>query len=167
MPRKTPFIHRNLPRLLLQARDAVMAHTRPSLREHGLSDQQWRVLRVLGEHAHDPAGIETGRVARQAWLLGPSLTGVLTRMERDGLIARERCPQDARRTVVRATTLGLNKVQTLSQTIEAHYSWMEQQLGKDKLGQLYALLDEVIALETQDMSPEADTMQAQTEDEQA
>ena len=42
------FAHRNLPRLLLQAREAVMAHTRPSLREHGLSDQQWRVLRVLG-----------------------------------------------------------------------------------------------------------------------
>ena len=167
MSRSTPFVHRNLPRLLLQAREAVMAHTRPSLREHGLSDQQWRVLRVLGEHAHDPAGIETGRVARQAWLLGPSLTGVLSRMERDGLIVRERCPQDARRTVVRATTLGLDKVQTLSQTIEAHYSWMEQQLGKDKLVQLYALLDEVIALETQDMSPETDMMQAQTEDEQA
>ena len=147
----TPFVHRNLPRLLLQAREAVMAHTRPSLREHGLSDQQWRVLRVLGEHAHDPAGIETGRVAREAYLLGPSLTGVLSRMERDGLIARERCPQDARRTVVRATALGLEKVRTLSQTIEAHYQWMEQQLGKAKLGQLYALLDELIALETPDI----------------
>ncbi len=144
-----------------------MAHTRPSLREHGLSDQQWRVLRVLGEHAHDPAGIETGRVARQAWLLGPSLTGVLSRMERDGLIVRERCPQDARRTVVRATALGLDKVQTLSQTIEAHYSWMEQQLGKDKLGQLYALLDEVIALETQDLAPQPEAIQALSEDDEA
>ena len=167
MRRKTPFIHRNLPRLLLQARDAVMAHTRPSLREHGLSDQQWRVLRVLGEHAHDRAGIETGRVARQAWLLGPSLTGVLSRMERDGLIVRERCPQDARRTVVRATALGLDKVQTLSQTIEAHYSWMEQQLGKDKLGQFYALLDEVIALETQDLAPQPEAIQALSEDDEA
>jgi homoprotocatechuate degradation regulator HpaR len=146
----TPFSHRNLPRLLLQAREAVMAHTRPSLREHHLSDQQWRVLRVLGEHAHDPAGIETGRVAREAYLLGPSLTGVLSRMERDGLITRGRCPEDARRTVVRATALGLEKVQTLSRTIEAHYSWMEQQLGKAKLRQMYALLDELIALETPD-----------------
>lgn len=151
MSKPTPFVHRNLPRLLLQAREAVMAHTRPSLREHALSDQQWRVLRVLGEHAHERGGIETGRVAREAYLLGPSLTGVLSRMERDGLIARERCPQDARRTVVRATALGLDKVQALSQTIEAHYQWMEQQLGKDKLGQLYALLDEVIALETPDI----------------
>jgi len=140
--------HRNLPRLLLQAREAVMLHTRPSLREHGLSDQQWRVLRVLGEHAHERGGIETGRVAKEAYLLGPSLTGVLSRMERDGLIARERCPQDARRTVVRATVHGLDKVQALSETIEAHYQWMEQQLGKAKLAQLYALLDELIALET-------------------
>ena len=162
MPASTPFVHRNLPRLLLQAREAVMLHTRPSLREHGLSDQQWRVLRVLGEHAQESGGIETGRVAREAYLLGPSLTGVLARMERDGLIARERCPQDARRTVVRATVLGLDKVQALSQTIEEHYQWMEQQLGKDKLGQLYALLDEVIALET----PDIETPEELAEEEQ-
>jgi len=147
MNKPIPFVHRNLPRLLLQAREAVMAHTRPGLREHGLSDQQWRVLRVLGEHAREPGGIEAERIAREAFLLGPSLTGVLTRMERDGLITRNRCPQDARRTVVRATPAGLTLVRTLSQTIEAHYQWMESQLGKERLAQLYALLDDVIALE--------------------
>lgn len=157
-----PFIHRNLPRLLLQAREAVMAHTRPSLREHGLSDQQWRVLRVLGEHAHEAAGVETGRVAKEAFLLGPSLTGVLTRMERDGLIERQRCPQDARRTVVRATLTGLAKVQTLSKTIEAHYVWMEQQLGKTQLSALYDLLDKVIALEVSELGTESSTEESTT-----
>jgi homoprotocatechuate degradation regulator HpaR len=150
MTAKPSFAHRNLPRLLLEAREAVMLHTRPSLREHGLSDQQWRVLRVLGEHADEPGGIETGRVANEAYLLGPSLTGVLARMERDGLIERQRCPHDARRTVVRATAAGLAKVQALSQTIEAHYSWMEQQLGKARLTALYDLLDQVIELEVSD-----------------
>lgn len=139
----TPFVHRNLPRLLLQARESVMAHTRPSLREHNLSDQQWRVLRVLGEHGV----VETGRVAREAFILGPSLTGVLARMERDGLIQRARDPEDQRRTVVQATTKGVKLVQRLSRTIEAHYEWMEKSLGKQKLAQLYALLDEVIELE--------------------
>ena len=148
MKSNTPFIHRNLPRLLLEAREAVMVHTRPSLREHGLSDPQWRVLRVLGEHADEASGVETGRVAREAFLLGPSLTGVLTRMERDGLIERKRCPNDARRTVVRATAQGLAKVQALSQTIEAHYAWLEQELGKIKLKAMYELLDGLIALET-------------------
>ncbi len=137
------FTHRNLPRLLLQAREAVMAHTRPSLREHALSDQQWRVLRVLGEHG----AVETGRVAREAFILGPSLTGVLARMERDGLIQRERDPADQRRTVIDATPQGRKLVKRLSTSIEAHYQWLEQSLGKDKLTQLYGLLDELIALE--------------------
>ena len=143
-----PFQHRNLPRLLLEARESVMAHTRPGLRQQGLSDQQWRVLRVLGEdHANGGVGVATGRVAREAFLLGPSLSGVLTRMERDGLISRQRDPQDQRRTVVRPTALGLKRVHTLATTIEAHYAWMEQHLGKAKLQQLYDLLDEVIALD--------------------
>jgi homoprotocatechuate degradation regulator HpaR len=151
----TPFVHRNLPRLLLEAREAVMLHTRPSLRQHGLSDQQWRVLRVLGEHADQAAGIETGRIAKEAYLLGPSLTGVLKRMELAGLIERQRCPQDARRTVVRATPAGLAKVQALSQTIEAHYQWMEQQLGKTSLAALYGLLDQLIALENPESTSES------------
>lgn len=138
-----PFTHRNLPRLLLQAREAVMAHTRPSLRAHGLSDQQWRVLRVLGEHGT----VETGRVAREAFILGPSLTGVLARMERDGLIHRERDPADQRRSVVRATPRGKRLVAKLSDAIESHYTWLEQTLGKAQLQQLYDLLDRVIALE--------------------
>ncbi len=150
---RAPLVHRNLPRLLLQARESVMAHTRPSLREQGLSDQQWRVLRVLGEHADEPGGMETGRIAREAFLLGPSLTGVLSRMERDGLISRSRCPDDARRTVVRATAEGLQKVQTLATTIEAHYSWVESRLGKAGLRQLYALLDELIELEQTGQRP--------------
>jgi len=139
----TTFAHRNLPRLLLQAREAVMAHTRPSLREHELSDQQWRVLRVLGEHG----AVETGRVAREAFILGPSLTGVLARMERDGLITRSRDPEDQRCTVIEASAHGRRLVKRLSTSIEAHYKWMEETLGKDKLEQLYTLLDELIALE--------------------
>ena len=139
----TPFIHRNLPRLLLQARESVMAHTRPRLREHALSDQQWRVLRVLGEHGV----VETGKVAREAFILGPSLTGVLNRMERDGLIRRARDAADQRRTVVAATDKGMQLVAMLSQTIEAHYAWMEKSLGKQQLAHLYELLDKVIELE--------------------
>jgi homoprotocatechuate degradation regulator HpaR len=139
----TAFSHRNLPRLLLQGREAVMGHTRPSLRKHSLSDQQWRVLRVLGEHG----AVETGRVAREAFILGPSLTGVLSRMERDDLITRSRDPEDQRRTVVEATARGRKLVKQLSTHIEAHYAWIEKAMGKQKLTQLYQLLDELIALE--------------------
>ena len=149
MPRPTPFTHRNLPLLLLQAREAVMQHRRPSLRDHGLSDQQWRVLRVLAEHAAE-GGLDTGRVAQQAFILGPSLTGMLARMERDGLITRQRSEEDARRSVVSATPQGLALAESLSQAIASDYDDLESHLGKAKLAQLYQLLDELIALQQHD-----------------
>lgn len=140
---KSALKHRNLPSLLLQARESIMGHTRPFLRSHGLSDQQWRVLRVLGSGQ----SLETGRIAKEAFLLGPSLTGVLARMERDGLVARQKDPTDQRRSVVSATTKGLQLVEQLSKDIAHHYRGLETALGKDKLETLYGLLDELIALE--------------------
>ena len=77
----------------------------------------------------------------------PTLVRVLDRMERDGLIQRGRDPADQRRTVIEATARGRKLVKLLSTSIEAHYVWMEQSLGKDKLAQIYGLLDELIALE--------------------
>jgi homoprotocatechuate degradation regulator HpaR len=137
-----PFSHRNLPRLLLQAREAVLVHFRPGLREHGLTDQQWRVLRVLAETSE----CDVSTIAQGAYLLGPSLSGVLTRMERDGLILRAADRQDARRQVIRASAKGKRMVAKLAESIEAHYVSMEATLGKARLLQLYALLDEVIAM---------------------
>lgn len=150
----TPFTHRNLPGLLLQAREALMARRRPHLREQGLSDQQWRVLRVLDAHRDDTRGIETGRIAREAQLLGPSLSGVLARMERDGLVRRQRDPDDARRSVVLATDQGRALVQTLSSPIESHYAHLEAELGRERLAQLYDLLDALIALHPDAPAPE-------------
>ncbi len=137
-----PFAHRNLPRLLLQAREAVLEHFRPGLREHGLTDQQWRVLRVLAERGE----CDVSTIAEEAFLLGPSLSGVLARMQRDGLILRSANKLDARRQSVRASAKGKRLVGKLAESIEAHYAQMEQALGKAQLMQLYALLDEVIAI---------------------
>ena len=143
MPRQTAFAHRNLPLLLLQAREALMQHRRPALREHGLSDQQWRVLRVLREHED---GLETGQLAQQAYILGPSLTGMLARMERDGLVTRQRSNDDGRRSLVSATPAALALADALSDTIEAQYRDLAAHLGEAPLRRLYALLDELIAL---------------------
>ena len=137
-----PFAHRNLPRLLLHARETVLTHFRPALRSHGLTDQQWRVLRVLAENGASDAST----IAQEAFLLGPSLTGVLTRMERDGLILRERDEQDARRQIIRASAAGLRLARKLAQSIEAHYERMEEALGQKQLQQLYGLLDQIIAM---------------------
>jgi homoprotocatechuate degradation regulator HpaR len=140
-----PFAHRNLPRLLLHARETVLAHFRPALRSHGLTDQQWRVLRVLAERGAS----DVSTIAQEAFLLGPSLTGVLARMERDGLVVRDRDATDARRQIVRASPAGLRLARKLAESIEAHYKHMEGTLGQKQLQQLYDLLDQVIAMPAQ------------------
>ena len=136
-------MHDSLTIALLQAREAAMSYFRPIVKRHNLTEQQWRIVRVLAEHP----SMDFHDLAFRTCILRPSLTGILTRMERDGLIRRERDPADQRRTVVEATAKGLKLVEKLSRTIEAHYAWVESQLGKPKLNQLYALLDELIALE--------------------
>ena len=58
---KAPFHHRNLPHLLLYARETLMQHFRPVLKEAGLTEQQWRVLRTLS----DTGAIEPNQIAAE------------------------------------------------------------------------------------------------------
>src|SRR3977135_2094432 len=74
----------SLPMSLLRAREAVMRQFRPSLRQHGLTEQQWRILRALA--AVD--AIEVTELAHVAFLLGQSLSRILRDLEGRHLIER-------------------------------------------------------------------------------
>jgi hypothetical protein len=56
-------------------------------------------------------------------------------------------------------------VAKLSEAIEAHYAWMESELGKQKLAQLYQLLDAVIQLETLPLEETADATAEESAEE--
>ena len=84
---------RSLPMSLLRAREAVMRQFRPSLRRHGLTEQQWRILRALTS----VKTIEVTELARVAFLLGPSLSRILRDLEARGLIERRTAEADLRR----------------------------------------------------------------------
>src|SRR5271168_1652548 len=75
---------RSLPMSLLRAREAVMRQFRPSLRSHGLTEQQWRILRALAT----VDAIEVTELARMAFLLGPSLSRILRDLDARQLIER-------------------------------------------------------------------------------
>ena len=57
---------RSLPMSLLRAREAVMRQFRPSLRNYGLTEQQWRILRALTA----VETIEVTELARVAFQIG-------------------------------------------------------------------------------------------------
>src|SRR5258708_24961626 len=83
---------RSLPMSLLRAREAVMRHFRPSLRDHGLTEQQWRILRALAPIET----IEVTELARVAFLLGPSLSRILRDLDARHLIERRVANADLR-----------------------------------------------------------------------
>src|SRR6218665_2463131 len=87
---------------LLQAREAAMVFFRPSLNQHDLTEQQWRVIRIL----HQQGEMESYQLAHLACILKPSMTGVLARLERDGLVNRSKPAHDQRRMHVNLTEKG-------------------------------------------------------------
>lgn len=132
---------RSLPMALLRAREAVMRQFRPSLRDAGLTEQQWRILRALS--AIDQ--IEVSELARETFLLGPSLSRILRDLEGRCLI-RRRAPQtDLRRGLVSITPAGLSLLNTVAPVSEAIYAEITRRFGADNLAALHALLR---ALET-------------------
>jgi homoprotocatechuate degradation regulator HpaR len=127
---------RSLPMSLLRAREAVMRHFRPSLRDHGLTEQQWRILRALA--AVD--AIEVTELARVAFLLGPSLSRILRDLEARHLIERKVAKADLRRAVVSISAKGLRLIEAVAPTSEAIYAEMTARYGARKLRELQQML---------------------------
>ena len=74
-------MHESLLIALLQAREVVLGYFRPTLKAHQLTEQQWRIIRIL---AKTPS-LDFHLLAQKSCILRPSLTGILTRMEKRAL----------------------------------------------------------------------------------
>jgi homoprotocatechuate degradation regulator HpaR len=127
---------RSLPMSLLRAREAVMRQFRPSLRNHGLTEQQWRILRALTA----VEAIEVTELARVAFLLGPSLSRILRDLEARQLIERRAAKADLRRAVVSISAKGLKLIEAVAPTSEAIYAEITGRFGARKLAELQDML---------------------------
>jgi homoprotocatechuate degradation regulator HpaR len=127
---------RSLPMSLLRAREAVMRQFRPSLRDHGLTEQQWRILRALAS----VDTIEVTELARVAFLLGPSLSRILRDLEARHLIDRRVAKADLRRGMVSISPKGLQLIEAVAPSSEAIYAAITRRYGARKLRELQDML---------------------------
>ena len=97
-----PAFRDTLPMLLNITLDGVMPVYRELFARHGLTEQQWRVLRVLWSEGP----VTTTHLSRQTLLPAPSLVGILDRLQSKGLIDRERQATDRRKVHVAVTDKG-------------------------------------------------------------
>ena len=92
----------SLPMLLNRSLDAIMPPYRDLFQEFGVTEQQWRVLRVLWEQKH----LTSAQISSLTLLPSPSLVGILDRLERKGLVKRLRSTSDRREINITITNLG-------------------------------------------------------------
>jgi homoprotocatechuate degradation regulator HpaR len=135
--------YRNLPLLLLHAREAAMMHFRPILKRFGMTDQQWRIVRVLSE-AED--GLEPGQIAEACKIQKPSLTGILSRMAEVKLIERDRSEIDQRRQRISLSASGRALVDRMTPYIDRQYQRMEKMVGAEALSDICRTLDSMLGL---------------------
>jgi homoprotocatechuate degradation regulator HpaR len=136
-----PPVARSLPVRLMRARESVMMRLRPVLRAHGVTEQQWRVLRTV----QDLEETEITALAERVFLLPPSLSRIVRDLEARGLIVRRPSPQDQRRALVSIAPEGEALIHRVEPALRAVRLEMRRLYGMDRLRTLEGLLD---ALET-------------------
>src|SRR5690242_13981697 len=129
----------SLPMALLRTREAVMRLFRPGLRRHGVTEQQWRVLRAL---AHS-GPLEVTELAEATFLLAPSLSRILPDLEQRQLISRRQVDTDLRRCVVSLEPKGLRLIGTHAPYSEQMYAQIARRFGPERISELLGLLQEL------------------------
>ena len=131
---------KSLPMTLLRAHESVLRTFIPHLRAHDLSTQQWRVMRALAEvEAYD-----VSELAEACSLLRPSVSRIVQNLEGRGILLRQPCGRDSRRSLVSITPEGRDLIDLIAPESEARYAYIEKQFGRDNLAALYDMLQALV-----------------------
>jgi homoprotocatechuate degradation regulator HpaR len=137
---RIPHFSESLPMTLLQARENVARFFRPMLRDHALTEQQWRVLRSLADHGT----LEISALAGHCFILLPSLSRILQNLEARGLVSRQPVPHDQRRFEITLSPKGRTLFQATATQVEAAYAEITRRFGSERMEELKTLLNTLI-----------------------
>ena len=121
-----PDTSKSLSIAMLRAREAIMRSFRPVLNRHGFTEQQWRVLRVLGENGPSDAS----QVAFDACILAPSLSRIISKLEKNHYISKFIDAKDARRVNLNLTNDGQDILKKIAPDVELIYHTIQKQIQK-------------------------------------
>ncbi len=116
-----------------------MAPYRNMLAKIGVTEQQWRVMRVLDERGT----MDPKEIAKAACLLNPSLTRIMQLLEKKGVISRKVHPEDRRRVQVRITAQGRAMLVAAQPESLKIAERLRTRVGQEKLDLLLDLLSEL------------------------
>ena len=126
---------------LLQTADTLGQEAEQLLKAAGIPNAQYNVLRIL--RGAEPEGLACRAIGDRMISHDPDITRLLDRMEKRGLITRERQTDDRRVVRTRITPQGLSLLKTLDQPIHDLHKRQFRHISTARLKTLFDLLEEV------------------------
>lgn len=124
---------------LLRLREGMKSHFRSILKTHDMTDQNWRILKVVVDYGP----IEVTQISRAAVIPPASLSRILPKMEAAALVARSSNPDDMRRTMIESTAKGRALHAAITPRMRDAYIKVASVLDADLLRQLEAIVGEL------------------------
>ena len=126
---------------LLQAADALGLEAEQLVRSASLTGTQYNVLRIL--RGAEPAGLACRAISDRMISHDPDITRLLDRMEKRGLIRRERQKDDRRVVKTHITAQGLEILKPLDQPMRELHKQQFRHISAKRLKFLAELLEEI------------------------
>ena len=130
--RKLPPFEQSLAAIVLGAKESVIAPMRPKLREHSITEPQWRVMRVL----NDRGATDATCLSDVGLLHAPSVTRILKDLEERRLVTRAPDANDGRRTLVVLTPAGRAIVKVIARDVLRVMREYSGRFGAERLERL-------------------------------
>ena len=127
---------------LLRAAERLSQDAEQLVKEQGLTGTQYNVLRIL--RGSEPAGLPCKGISDRMISHDPDMTRLLDRMEKRGLITRERQSDDRRVVKTRITSEGLDILRRLDAPVQDLHRRQFRNISGDRLKVLAAALEEIL-----------------------
>jgi MarR family transcriptional regulator, organic hydroperoxide resistance regulator len=126
---------------LLTVADALSLEAEQLVKSAGLGAAQYNVLRIL--RGAEPQGLACSAIGDRMISHDPDITRLLDRMEKRGLITRERQTDDRRVVLTRITSEGLDILKPLDQPMHELHKRQFRHMPASRLKELAKLLEEL------------------------
>src|SRR3954469_16946531 len=123
---------------LFRTADALQIHFDRLFRGYGLTPSQYNILRILRGEG-DPLPIL--EIAARTITVVPGITGLIDRLERAGLVCRERSTEDRRVVYVAVTERGLETLARLDGPLVELHRRLAAPLSRTEQRELIRLLE--------------------------
>lgn len=128
----------SLSMMLLKARESTVSSMKPVLNDYDITEQQWRVIRVLFRFGE----INAQKLAQEACILSPSLSRIMARLAADGIILRKVDYLDQRAQNIRLSAKGKRLHNKIQPVIEKQFEELSDAVGKETISDLLGLLQQ-------------------------